>query len=157
MSEPDYASLREDVAVGRPSARRSPSLGGVLRVSGIGALVGGLLGTGVLAGLLSHGFRQLILVDLQLGVVFGGTVGALTGAVMAPLLGWVVLRPVPLGRALGWCATGTLVVAMAGAALAPSVLWAPTYGGVAGLMLGALTARLATDLRHKALRESSRD
>lgn len=131
--------------------QQGPSLAGVLRVGGIGALIGGLLGTGVLAGLLSNGFRHAALVDLQLGIAFGGTVGALAGAVMAPLLGWVILRPVLLGRAIGWCATGTLIVALAAAAVAPSMLWAPTYGGVVGLMLGAVAARHATDLRRKSL------
>jgi hypothetical protein len=144
-----------DEIVVSPSVRRKPSLVGVLRVGGIGALIGGLVGSGVLAGLLSGGFRQFTLVNLQLGVMFGGTVGAIAGAVLAPLLGWVVLRPVPLGRALMWCAVGTVIVSVASATVAPLALWAPTYGGVLGLMLGSVAARLDTERRRKALREGS--
>ena len=44
----------------------------------------------------------------------GASVGAMCGAVLGPLLGFSILRHVPLGRAIGWCMVG----ALAGVALA---------------------------------------
>jgi hypothetical protein len=150
VAQPPHSS-RDNTAVTPPSARRALSLRGVFLVSAIGALVGGVLGAGLLAGLLSGGLRELALVDVQLGIAFGGTVGAGVGAVMAPLLALVILRPVPLGRALGWGAVGTVGGALMGATLAPSALFAPTYGGVAGLIVGAFLARLSTTLRRETV------
>lgn len=147
MAHPPSPSFPEDTAVAAPGARRTPSLRGLLRISAIGLVVGGLLGAGLLAGLLSGGFRRLALVDIQLGIVFGGAVGGIVGAVLAPLLGWVVLRPVPLGRALVWCATGTVAGAVVGTALSPTDPFAPTYGGVVGITIGAVVARLITGRR----------
>lgn len=118
-----------------------------LGVSAIGAVVGAAIGTGMLAGLLSDGFRELILVDVQLGLLFGGTVGGVLGALLAPLLGLIVLRPVSLGRALVWCAGCTVAGSYIAAVLAPSAILAPTWGGVAGLVAGALVARLTTRAR----------
>jgi hypothetical protein len=81
--------------------------------------------------------------DLLLGLVMGGPIGAIAGGFGAPLLGWTLLRDVPLGRALWMAAVGTVLGTWAGARLLPA-LPAPVYGGLAGLLLGALMARHAT-------------
>lgn len=132
--------MSTEVSAERRPAR--PSLRGLFLVAGIGACVGGAIGTTLLAGLLSRGFTRLLLVDVQLGLVFGGISGALAGAILAPLLGWFVLRPVPLGRALLFTGAGTVTCALAVAPFMGPI--APVWAGIAGLVLGAVGARLTT-------------
>jgi hypothetical protein len=116
---------------------------GTLILAAIGAGAGALLGATLLAAMLSRGPGGPSRYDLPLGLVIGGPIGAIAGGLGAPLLGWTLLREVPLGRALWMGAVGTALGAWAGAQLLSGVL-APVYGGLAGLLLGALVARYAT-------------
>lgn len=105
-----------------------------------GAAVGAALGTALASLMFALGPGGPSLVDLGLGLIFGGSFGAATGAVGAPVLAWGLLRYVPLGRAIGWTAAGTVV----GCALGLLTHWHPALSGVLGFVAGAVAARLAT-------------
>ena len=105
-----------------------------------GALCGGLIGTALLTALLGTGPHGRSPYDLRIGLLFGGTFGALVGAVGAPVLGWGLLRHVPLGRAIGLTALGTVAGALGGYALG----WYATASGVLGFVAGGVLARLVT-------------
>jgi hypothetical protein len=65
-----------------------------------------------------------------------GGAGALAGMLGAPLLGWGLLRRVPIGRAIAVTALGTVVGAVAGEMINPLNPYSHTVPGVIG---GALT------------------
>jgi hypothetical protein len=72
----------------------------------------------------------------------GAEAGALTGAVLAPISAWSLMRFVPLWRAIGEPALGTTLGAMAGALGASA-----THGGLAWPILGALIGFLVAAVR----------
>lgn len=126
----------DDEAIPAEHSRAAPmTRGGVtLLLAGTGAAVGFVLGTAILAFLqiwAPGGFHWGI--DIPFGMMFGGTFGALVGGVGAPLLGWLFLRTVPLGRAIGWSAIATLTGASIG-----TLVGYPVLGGCLGFGLGAL-------------------
>jgi hypothetical protein len=84
--------------------------------------------------------------DIPLGFLFGGSAGALVGAVGAPILSWTVLRSVPLGRAITLTALGTLV----GGAVGLLTGWYPLMLGIVGFVVASLVAR-ATSSRKSGL------
>jgi hypothetical protein len=105
-----------------------------------GAVVGALCGAlSVTLALLPSGLRGF---DAQIFAV-ATPVGAAVGAVITPLIAWVLLRSVPLGRAILQCAAGTV----AGGVLAS---WAnlhnpfttPIVGAIAGFAVAATHLRL---------------
>jgi hypothetical protein len=107
-------------------------------VAGLGAGVGFVLGTVMLASLqvfAPGGFHWSI--DIPFGMMFGGTFGALVGGVGAPALSWLFLRRVPLGRAILWSTVSTIVGAGAGILLGGHA----AIGGCVGFILGALVLR----------------
>ena len=69
---------------------------------------------------------------------FAAEIGATLGAVGAPLLGWLVLRHVPLGRAFGWAAAGTVI----GGALGWLGHTNPIAAGGAGMVTASIAARM---------------
>jgi hypothetical protein len=104
----------------------------------IGITIGFVFGTALLAALqvgAPGGFHWSI--DVPFGMIFGGTFGAIVGGLGAPTLGWLLLRRVPLGRAILWTTVATIASALLGIlvagrpvtgaltgfALAPLVLW----------------------------------
>lgn len=99
-----------------PSAARPArrATGALARVALLGTVGGFVLGSLIL-GLLQHnapgGWSW---VDIPFSMAFGGTFGALVGAIGAPATGWLFFRHVPLGRAMLVTGAGTL----AGAAIA---------------------------------------
>jgi len=111
----------------RPAPHRARPIAGTLLLSGIGAVVGGSIGTVALLPMLAG--RPLHL-SLVLALTWGGSFGALVGAIVAPVAGWTLLRHVPLGWAIAGTAGGTL----AGALL---VFRQPIIGGVAGYIAAA--------------------
>jgi hypothetical protein len=79
---------------------------------------------------------------LQLDVLgFAAAFGAVCGAVAAPAGGWLLLRRVPLGRAMAWTVIGTVLGAV--------VLWVVPLGynrierGILGALAGFLAAAVA--------------
>lgn len=139
-----------------PSAARATALRGTLLLALLGAVVGAVVGTALLSSLLAGAPHHLTWLDVQLGALFGGSLGALSGALGAPLLGWLVLRPVPLGRAIVATALGTLVGAwVAGAAWRTSYV-APIVGGLVGFVAGAVAIRMLTTRGRRGL-DADRD
>jgi hypothetical protein len=120
-----------------PTTRRSASA--LARVSALGAAGGFVLGSLIL-GLLQHnspgGWSW---VDVPFSMMFGGTFGALVGAVGAPVTGWLFFRHVPLGRAMIVTGAGT----MAGAAIGLAVAGSPLIGGCVGFLAAAVLLRFS--------------
>jgi len=113
----------------------------------VGALVGGVVGvlvTGMLLG--SAGGGLALLLNLET-VLFIGAYGAAMGAVLGPLAAWLLMRHVPLWKAIGGTALGTL---------AGSVLGLVGDGamGFPGALLGFGAA--AVYLRFRSPRENRR-
>ena len=92
------------------------------------------------SGLVSRVFANI------LGVSAG--FGAVAGMIGAPLLGWGLLRRVPLGRAMAFTAGGTVAGALAGELMHPlkyaSDVPAVLIGAFVGFLLGAIVVRLRT-------------
>ena len=82
-------------------------------LAGVGAVTGAVAGSAVafLAVLLRVGLGEAL--DLQL-FEFGAWVGAPLGAVLFPLAGWLLMRRVPIGRALLGTMLGTIVGGLVG-------------------------------------------
>jgi hypothetical protein len=88
--------------------------------------------------------------------------GTLTGMVGAPLLGWGLLRRVPLGQAIAVTALGTVVGAVAGELLNPFNPYARAVpgvigGAIAGFVVAGVGLRIATrrpPLSHVPVAES---
>ncbi len=101
-------------------------------VTAIAAIEGGS------SGLVSRVFANI------LGVSAG--FGAVAGMVGAPLIGWGLLRRVPLGRAMAFTAGGTVAGALAGELMHPlkyaSDIPAVLIGAFVGFLLGAIVVRL---------------
>jgi hypothetical protein len=75
--------------------------------------------------------------------------GAPAGAVLLPLLGFTVLRRVPLGRALGYALGGALAGLLAAAALVPRGPMWPVPAllpalALAGILSGVVAARVVS-------------
>ena len=94
-----------------------------------GAVIGAVLGVLVLAltavilgGWSSLRFDGLL---LPMGLVFG----AMRGAVLAPAAAWLLMRDVPLGRAIGGTALGTVLGAVMGTVLAPGTTFLMALAG----------------------------
>jgi hypothetical protein len=126
------------------SARR------ILVVTLILALVGALWGA-VLGALIGFAMGVVRLgqsvegAALTMVTTAGG--GAALGAVLAPLTAWLLLRYVPLGRALGYTTLGTTVgaaagLAAAGLAVARTDWW--LWGALIGFALAAIWLRVFT-------------
>jgi len=78
--------------------------------------------------------------DLGFGMSMAAVMGAPIGAVILPLEAWVLLRRVPLWRALAETAAGTVVGAVALALIATS----PVVGAMIGFTLAAVRLRFVT-------------
>jgi hypothetical protein len=72
--------------------------------------------------------------------VFAAAVGATLGALGAPVVTWVMLRRVPLGRLFAWLTLGTMAAAVLGwfAFSGIDVIWGPALAGFAGFMATAI-------------------
>lgn len=115
-----------------------------------GFVLGALLGTVMLLGMtLSYG--QVPSLDgvpkaFVLGVVFGGPLGA----VAAPVVAWLLLRHVSLGRAIGVTALGTVLGGIVAArlvgafGLSEAAMLVAIPGALLGFLGSALWLRLRT-------------
>ena len=85
--------------------------------------------------------------------------GALCGLVGGPLLGWGLLRRVPLGRALVWTAVGTIVGAVGGEALRSVITpFGPLLPGVlTGAFLGFVAAGIGLHVHARPAQSRSID
>jgi hypothetical protein len=97
-----------------------------------GAVVGALCGAIALSIALSIGERTLEFFDRDIWAI-GGGFGAAIGAVVAPLFSWLLLRYVPLGKAILHSAIGTIIGGALFFALPPG----PLIGALLGFGLAA--------------------
>ncbi len=114
------------------------------------ALTGGVIGAvlGAIMSLMALGPMQAVL--LPGSVWLGVYVGAIIGGILAPLTGWLLLRQVPLGLAVGGTALGAVagaVIGLVSGAGIGAVMFA--IGGflAAAVVLRALAARTDRALR----------
>lgn len=113
----------------------------------------GLVGAGIVSGALAGGTAFALVVVLadgristelfEIGAIFGAPLGAIT----APLLAWLLLRRVPLGRMFLVCSVGTAIGGVVG--------WFATGAGgdiilnpIGGAFIGCVVAAIA--LWHRA-------
>ena len=104
----------------------------------LGAIGGATIGTTLLAALQTRapgGFHWTV--DIPFGLVFGGSFGAVVGALGALLMGWFFFRHVPLGRAMPITGAGTV----AGAVVGQLATGAPVIGGLLGFVVSAAALR----------------
>ena len=120
---------------------------------------------GAVAGMVAFGLALLITQGLvrpnELAALpFAAGFGAIIGAVAAPAAGWLLLRRVPLGRAVTWSVLGTVAGGVTGWVLGggfnAGVDNAPSFGdpvlnGLVGALLGFVI--VAIGLRRRAARE----
>ena len=115
-----------------------------------GALVGAVcsvVAVAVIAGI-EGGIRSLTSHELFGLLSTAGSFGAVVGLVGAPALGWILLRRVPLGRAILFTALGTVVGAVGGELLHPLDPYAHAVPGVLlGAFLGFIGAGVLARLR----------
>jgi len=128
------------------------------RFSRVVAVTIGLAGAGLVFGAIAGG-TAVTLVTLLTGegvdteaFLFGAFFGAPLGAFTAPMLSWVLLRRVPLGRMFLACSCGTAVGGVVG--------WFTTGSGdiglhaIGGALLGCIFAAIV--LSHSARVSQSR-
>jgi hypothetical protein len=121
-----------------------------LGLAGVGAVIGSL------AAMVAFFLGELVSGGVDLGIGANGygfvaLVGAVVGAVAAPLFGWFVLRYVPLGRAMLWTAIGTVV----GGAVGWRAGVHPIATGLAGFAVASLLARFYSRRRQASAAKSS--
>src|SRR6185369_2060013 len=121
------------------------------RLKRVLAITGGLIVVGAAAGALAGGVAAALIAlgEGSLRAIFdfewltiGMGFGAQLGAVLLPVAGWLLMRRVPLGRAL----LGTILGAAVGGTLGYFLplgdqLWRTIYGGVIGFALAVLVLR----------------
>ena len=113
----------------------------------------GLMGAGAIVGAVAGGVAlafSLLITQPGIsvaGFVFGAYVGAQLGAITAPILAWMLLRRVPLGRMFLGCSTGTAVGGVVG--WVTTTAGAAVLNGLAGAVIGCIAAAVA--LRYRTL------
>jgi hypothetical protein len=122
----------------------------IIAVTGGLAVVGAMVGaaTGAVALILvsiAQGARTLHMITFGSG--FAAMFGAVVGAVLAPIEAWVLLRRVPLWRAITGTAVGTII----GATALAFTIVGPIVGGVAGFTAAAIALRLRRERRAASL------
>jgi hypothetical protein len=71
----------------------------------------------------------------------GGIVGGVLGAVVAPVMSWLLLRPVSLGKALLQTMVGAIAGGVIGAIMLPADFMAPLWGAFGGYTAAAVRLR----------------
>ena len=123
------------------SARRIVAV--TLGLVGAGALFGALAGAVALA-------ASLLITENDAsgyGLLFGAYFGAPLGAITAPVIGWLLLRRVPLGRMFVGSAAGTAIGGTIGWITTTSGA-ADAVNGLAGAFIGCVVAGIT--LRYRA-------
>ncbi|HJQ20083.1 MAG TPA: hypothetical protein VJ867_07030 [Gemmatimonadaceae bacterium] len=116
-----------------------------LGLAAAGAVAGGVCAAIVAALLIAENFGAATLARWDtVGVLASlGVAGAGLGSVALPALAWMLLRRIPLGRAVGGVALGALLGAGVGEWLAP---FTPYARQPAGFLVGAAIGFLAAGL-----------
>ena len=115
---------------------------------GLGAAGGALCGAVIPPGImLVTGYpEELLMPGLGQLMAIGAGLGAVAGGVAGPVVAWGLLRHVPLGKAVLWAATGTVIGALAGELLVPYNHHIPMMGIIVGGILGFGGASIALRL-----------
>jgi hypothetical protein len=116
-----------------------------LGLAAAGSLIGGLLGAIVLSVWATVWART----DVLSAAFVGLWVGVVLGLVLGPIAAWVLLRRVPIGRALLQTAAGTAIGAFVGLALGERGLGA-LDNGLLGALLGFVAAAIHLRLTTRA-------
>ncbi len=119
-------------------------------VGRIVAVTIGLVGAGILFGAIAGG-TSFALVGILAGqnvsieeFEFGAMFGAPLGAVTAPLLSWLLLRHVPLGKMFAVCSVGTAIGGILGwfaTASGGDIMVNPLVGAFVGCLIAAIALR----------------
>ncbi len=114
-------------------------VGATALLAGIGGVVGLVLGTSLLVAIqvIEDGAFSWD-PTVPFALLFGGTVGAAVGAIGAPMITWLLLRRVPLNRAIIFCALGTI----AGEAIGVATFGQLVLGGCVGFVASAILLRI---------------
>ncbi len=120
------------------------------RVSRVVAVTIGLLGAGFFFGAIAGGTsfalvgilsgEEISIEVFEIGAKFGAPLGAIT----APMLSWLLLRHVPLGKMFLVCSIGTAIGGVVGwfASLAGgNIIFNPLFGAFAGCVIAAIALR----------------
>ncbi len=120
-----------------------------MRVPRIVAVAGGLAAGGAVAGAAVG--AAIVAVWMMDGpvrpwenpvvVAVGAALGGAMGAVLGPAAAWLLLRHVPLGRAVAFTSAGTLLAALVGMMLGPPF---SSFAPFVGFALSAAAVRRAT-------------
>jgi len=119
-------------------------VGVTLGLVGAGAILGALAGAVALA-------ASVLITENDtsgFGLVVGAYFGAPLGAITAPVLGWLMLRSIPLGRMFVVAAGGTAVGGIIGWITTTSGT-AEVVNGLSGAFIGCVVASIT--LRYRAL------
>ncbi|SRR5258705_6384701 len=122
------------------------------RLRRIVAVTAGLIVTGAVAGGIAGGGALSFCLWLTspldppgLGwFAFGGILGAALGGVTAPILAWLLLRQVPLGRMFVVCAVGTMLGGVVGWFATPrsgDIALIPLIGAFVGCLMMVIVLR----------------
>ncbi len=108
----------------------------------VGAFVGAACGmiAGLVLAIGEPGARSLLSSNPFTLMALTAWFGAVAGGVGLPILGWIALRSVPLGRALGATALGTVLGAVLGQLMNP---FNPNSGELPGVIAGGFLGFLA--------------
>jgi hypothetical protein len=125
----------------------------------VGTVIGsvlGALGVGGVA-LVAQATGWIVVAPRNILLLAAGAGGAL-GAVLAPTGAWILMRHVPIWRAVAEPGIGTLLGALVGIGLMGVTrleLWAPAVFGIVGFAVA--TARLRLSHRSRAPVRANRD
>ena len=127
------------------------------RLRRILAVTAGLVLTGAIVGAITSAVALLLvslsdgvhgMAEATSGLGFAAIAGAAIGGVLAPVEAWVLLRRVPLWRAIAETAAGTIIGALVLGFLVPG----PIIGAVAGFTIAAIRLRIVTRVRNPKAR-----
>ena len=136
-AEPTIDSLVHDGPLAQPSLFRA-----IGQVAAGGAAFGALAGFSLLSTLIVFAPGVPIAGAIPAGLLFGATFGAFCGALLAPSLGFLLFRHVPLWRLYGYSTVGTVIGGLLGALARIDVITGALAGLAAGLVLVQLRSRV---------------
>lgn len=137
-SEATIDSMVQGTTLAEPSLMLA-----VGQVAAGGAAFGALAGFTLLSTLVVFTPGAPIVGAIPVGILFGATFGAFCGALLAPSLGFLLFRHVPLWRLYAYGTVGTVVGGLLGALTRTDFIVGAFAGLAAGLGMVALQHRRA--------------
>lgn len=125
------------------------------------AVTAGLVAFGAAAGAIAGALVAMVAIAISLGPLealdfdllgFGATLGAPLGAVLLPASGWLLMRRVPLGRAMLGTTLGTIAGGVMGwfAPVHVDQLYRTVFAGFLGFVVAVVALRQAASRREGA-------